>query len=76
MQRKGSALFFLMTPDHFYPTTIMDSHLLLEPYQRETPRVGKSYVKSKRKTYKTHISTSFGPLYSLARRGSFMTRFL
>lgn len=75
MQRKGSGTSFWLTPDHFYPTSIMDSQLLLEPYQRETLRVGKSYMKSKRKTYKTHISTSFDPLYSQARRGSFMTRF-
>lgn len=75
MLRKGAAIYFLMTPGHFYLTTAVDSQLLLKPHQRQTASTGKSYMKNKGEIYKTHTSASFGSLYSHAREENYKTRF-
>lgn len=75
MLRKGAAISFSVTPDHFYLTTAVDSQLLLKPHQRQTTSAGKSYMKNKGEIYKTHTSTSFGSLCSHSRWGNYMTRF-
>lgn len=72
---KGTVTSFSVTPDRFYLTTAVDSHLLLKPHHRQTAYTGKSYMKNKGEIYKTHTSTSLGSLCSHARGENYMTRF-
>lgn len=40
MLRKGAAIYFLMTPGHFYLTTAVDSQLLLKPQPKTDCKYG------------------------------------